>query len=165
MNQLRPLSQVVFACVKIGYGLGERIKKLGFSSLRSSCALFAVMLVLALTLFPHHHHDGGAACWTEEVCPEDGRMNDRHTAHGTEEQDEHEACCVQAMPIAKIQVRAVDGNGADGNSVFTVPQILSSITPIIYSVSETKRFASSHRYRACPFGKHIQRRGPPVCQL
>ena len=41
----------------------------------------AVVLLMLLTLFPHHHHDGGAACWTSEICHDDGRANDVHTRH------------------------------------------------------------------------------------
>lgn len=136
MNQARPLSQVVFA----------------------------VMLVLALTLFPHHHHDGGAACWVEELCPEDGRTNDCHTSHGEEEQGGHTACCVQAMPLAKAQVRTADGDGWDGNPVFVQPERFSAVTPYMYDASGARMLASTPRLRACPFGRHVQRRGPPVCQ-
>lgn len=76
--------------------------------------LLAITLLLLLSLFPHHHHEGGAACWVTEVCHQDGRANDAHTAHGHEHG--HHACYWQTLSVMQNGVRAMQGVGDEGGT-------------------------------------------------
>ncbi len=75
------------------------------------CA-FAVVLVLLLTLVPHHHHMGGAACWVDEVCHEDGRHNDEHTAHGEAHHAASHDCFWKAPSADNAAVRQQADDGS-----------------------------------------------------
>lgn len=56
------------------------------------------VMVVLLTVWPHHHH-GSQMCVAIECCEYDGAINDEHTSHRSTPDDEshHEGCQLQLL--------------------------------------------------------------------
>lgn len=126
-------------------------------------AWLAVVFVLLLTFLPHHHHEGGAVCWVTEVCHNDGRVNDEHTAHG--HADQHSNWCIwQKQAMAYAASASAPGQG--GLQHFLPLDFWRNAfsAPIVYSYTDKQIVAACQSLSVCPWGKHVRRRGPPaVC--
>ena len=96
-----------------------------------------------------------------EVCHQDGRANDAHTAHGHEHG--HHACYWQMLSVMQNGVRAVQGVGDEGGTwlflsadfwgtEFLLPHF--DVWRLPLPIVQGRLLASC--------GKHCLRRGPPM---
>lgn len=122
----------------------------------------ATLSVLLSTSMMHHHHEG-RVCLVEEICTEDGNVNDEHTEH---RENEQEGCMVSQMhhfiinaKVAKsIQKQILDGG------------ILA--LPLFVGINFFPTFSlliTHWQIEANPLSKgnvpNICRRGPPMFSL
>lgn len=63
----------------------------------------ATLAMMLSTMMMHHHHEG-RVCLVEEVCTEDGNVNDEHTEH---QENEQEGCKVHQMHHFLINAKVV----------------------------------------------------------
>lgn len=124
-------------------------------------ALVALLLLLLVTLAPHHHHDDGAPCWTTEVCPEDGHVNDRHTEHG---RNAHADCHALFLTSSHKATTAAPRH-AGGPAHPFAPCLAASFGDFsfsyIYKVCGTPRFSEPPLLSTRRVGASVTRRGPP----
>ncbi len=127
---------------------------------RTFSTWLVVVFMLLLTFIPHHHHEGGAACWVMEVCHNDGRVNDEHTAHGHADNHQH-WCYWQKQSVTNASSAEALGQG--GGWFFLPFAFWSSGTDlIIYRQIGKRLFAACPSFFVCSLSKHVLRRGPPI---
>ena len=119
----------------------------------------AVVLLMLLTLFPHHHHDGGAACWTSEICHDDGRANDVHTRHHAG--DNRHLCYWHSVQNVAQRTLSVPFGGGP-LPCFLPTEFWQQRHTIITTSGEALCGKSPVSTTVCRIGKHVTRRGPPV---
>lgn len=124
--------------------------------------LLAITLLLLLSLFPHHHHEGGAACWVTEVCQQDGRANDAHTAHGHEHG--HHVCFWQTLSVVQHGVRGVQSLGDEGGGtwVFLPTDFWGAAWELPHFEVWTLPLPIVQGRLMASCGKCCLRRGPPM---
>lgn len=122
----------------------------------------ATLSVLLSTFMMHHHHEG-RVCLVEEICTEDGNINDEHTDHCENEQ---EGCqvyqmhhfIINAKVVKSIQKQILDG----GVLAVTLPDNVSFFP--IFSLLTTH-----WQTNTVPLlqgnSADIYRRGPPMFSL
>ena len=114
----------------------------------------AIIMLLMLALFPHHHHEGGAACWVAEVCHQDGRVNDAHTAHNHHDNSSHWCYWHKVLRVNSLQ---------SSQSIHFLPiDFWQSYTSFLIATQSSQRFSWQVAQVVCSEGKHFRRRGPPV---
>ncbi len=122
---------------------------------------FAVVLVLLLTLVPHHHHTGGAACWVDEVCHEDGRHNDEHTAHGEANHSASHYCFWKAPSADNASIRQADA-GNPLPCLYFLPHLLAeNLLPQCVERDVRSRYYNESYGLQQRGANHVFRRGPP----
>lgn len=123
-------------------------------SARAWHVALAVVMLLMLTLFPHHHHEGGAVCWVAEVCHQDGRVNDAHTAHNHHDNQSHWCYWHKTLRISSLQ--------SNQSNHFLPFDFWQPFIPFFRATHQVKRFITQVAHIVCTEGKHLRRRGPPV---
>lgn len=131
------------------------------NAIRTFRVAFAVVMVLLLTLVPHHHHKGGAACWVVEVCHEDGRHNDEHTAHGEKDHSAAHYSFWKAPSADGASWRHHDAGGSQPSLILLPHLVAANLLPECPSREiRSSYYNVSYSLRHQP-ANHVFRRGPP----
>lgn len=110
-----------------------------------------------------HHHHFHQICMEREVCPADGRVNDKHTAHPDKEEA---GCQLQQMHTFLVNARQAV---AICKALSPAPPLLTGMAGTTLTVDFatcTNRNVASNHFCSLPSRVESEtalRRGPPAC--
>lgn len=77
----------------------------------------AIVCMMMMVIVPHHHNAMGA-CLVQEICHQDGRVNDSHTRHAAESNTHH------IVPVTGKHISLTSLSEVGGGHSFWVPFFL-----------------------------------------
>ena len=129
----------------------------------------ATASMLISTVVKHHHHMG-RVCMVEELCEQDGQVNDEHTEHHDQESEgDRENCSVRQMHHFVTNAREVKGLKqllSDGSHDLSAPCCFAFCL-VSYSFAPCFSLVTARwQHTACPLScdglaEGLSRRGPP----
>lgn len=120
------------------------------------------LLILAVTILPHHHHDGGMPCMAMEVCTDDGQVNDHHTRHGQEAFYGLHASSLPTAGNAHVPSRLFAAHGTPLLHVFMLAAAAAFLLHLHAGSARHCFTAPNKLFLLEGVRRHRPRRGPPT---